>query len=142
MTFKELFAPLGQRLRDICDGKYRKVYNADGKTFRLIHENDLPVEASLSCSSTTVNDVAKELNHMANSIEANYGIQLAHNLRRMRSMSKRSKKASERSRMLKLVMPELSRDQGDELARAVATKDRDRVKEILSTIGENIARKL
>ena len=54
----------------------------------------------------------------------------------MQSLSKgKSKSAKMRSQMLKLIMPELSRDQGDRLASAIDNHDGETVKKIMTQIG-------
>lgn len=140
--FKDIFSSLRQSLSDIIEGRFRKVYGADGKTFRLVHERDIPVEASLSCASTTYKEARKVVQKLLNEVDKASGVRVVAEIKEIRSTSKRSKKANERSKMLKLVMPELSRDQGDELATAIANKDRERVKAIFDTIGSNISKSL
>lgn len=60
-----------------------------------------------------------------------------------RSLSKgRSKSAKMRSQMLKMVMPELSREQGERLATAMAEHDGETVKRILTQIGVKLGKRV
>lgn len=60
-----------------------------------------------------------------------------------RSLSKgRSKSAKMRSQMLKMVMPELSREQGDRLAQAMQEHDGETVKRILTQIGIKLGKQV
>ena len=60
-----------------------------------------------------------------------------------RSLSKgRSKSAKMRSQMLKMIMPELSREQGERLANAMAEHDGETVKRILTQIGVKLGKRV
>lgn len=52
----------------------------------------------------------------------------------------KSPSAKARSKMLKLIMPELSRDQGDQLAQAIKNHDGETVQRILTSIGVKLNR--
>lgn len=61
----------------------------------------------------------------------------------MQSASKaKSKSAMARSKMLKMIMPELSREQGDELANAIGKNDGDAVAAIMQRIGKKLQKQL
>lgn len=61
----------------------------------------------------------------------------------MQSESKaKSKSAMARSKMLKMIMPELSREQGDELANAIGKNDGDAVAAIMQRIGKKLQKQL
>lgn len=55
---------------------------------------------------------------------------------------KRSKSAKLRSTMLKMVMPELSRDQGERLAQAIEEHDGETVKRIMTSIGVKLGQRV
>ena len=60
-----------------------------------------------------------------------------------RSVSKgRSKSAKMRSQMLKMIMPELSREQGERLASAMAEHDGETVKRIMTQIGVKLGKRV
>lgn len=54
----------------------------------------------------------------------------------------RSKSAKMRSQMLKMIMPELSREQGERLANAMAEHDGETVKRILTQIGVKLGKRV
>ncbi|AXG66604.1 hypothetical protein JA13_201 [Dickeya phage vB_DsoM_JA13] len=54
----------------------------------------------------------------------------------------RSKSANARSKMLKMIMPELSRETGDKLAEAVGNNDGDAVAAIMTQIGKKLQKRL
>jgi len=54
----------------------------------------------------------------------------------------RSKSANARSKMLKMIMPELSRDMGDKLSKAVGDNDGDAVAMLMAQIGRKLQKKL
>lgn len=54
----------------------------------------------------------------------------------------RSKSAKMRSQMLKMIMPELSREQGERLANAMAEHDGETVKRILTQIGVKLGKQV
>jgi len=58
------------------------------------------------------------------------------------SLSKKSKSAKMRSNMLKLIMPELSREQGERLATAIAEHDGETVKKIMIAIGVKLGKQV
>ncbi len=58
------------------------------------------------------------------------------------SLSKKSKSAKMRSNMLKLVMPELSREQGERLATAIEEHDGETVKKIMIAIGVKLGKQV
>ncbi|MEG0504314.1 MAG: hypothetical protein RR547_06675, partial [Raoultibacter sp.] len=59
------------------------------------------------------------------------------------SLSKgRSKSAKLRSKMLKMVMPELSREQGERLANAIEEHDGETVKRIMTQIGVKLGKQI
>lgn len=61
----------------------------------------------------------------------------------MQSNSKaKSKSALARSKMLKMIMPELSRDQGEALANAIGKNDGDAVASIMTQIGRKLQKQL
>lgn len=57
------------------------------------------------------------------------------------SMSK-SKAGNARSKMLKMIMPELSREMGDKLSQAVGNNDGDAVAMLMTQIGKKLQKKL
>lgn len=59
-----------------------------------------------------------------------------------RKGKKKSKKSRDRSRMLKMIMPELGGEQGERLARALESNDRGAVAIIMSDISKRLQEKL
>ena len=109
--FERLFAPLGERLAAILrgEGPQRVVQRtAEGEP---LPSTELAEQERAGVPATTL----------------------------MASESRgKSPSAKARSQMLKLIMPELSREQGDQLAQAIKNHDGETVQRILTSIGHKL----